>query len=118
MPKLPKYVLLIAVLFCFPTIVFADHDQRDPTGLCHGQAGVAYFWADQVRPKIPSKEKAVELYGGRLAEQGVKDEQIWAATKKGIELAWADPASDPMEVAKAFYEWCVGYMAQKKGAGI
>lgn len=24
MPKLPKYVLLIAVLFCFPTLVFAD----------------------------------------------------------------------------------------------
>jgi hypothetical protein len=109
--KLPWYVLPMAFFFCWPTLILADHDPRDPTGGCANNAEVAAVWTD-LRQKY-TKEQAAEAF-----LKSNPTGSALASTIKAINLIWDNPTKTPQEVAEEFYEWCVGYVAKQRGTGI
>jgi len=96
----------------------ADHDLRDPDGICLNHARVAAIWAERLRDEGKTKaeaEQAVAVTPEALEQVPPPFRKLLLQhTVKGIELVYdAKPEKTPAEVYEAFYEWCVTNLPKK-----
>lgn len=100
---------LALLLYLLPGVVYANHDDRDPQGICYFSADVTRSWAF-ARDLGYSPEK--------LYKEGVPTEEEFAQmdvniqrqvkkfVKKGFELVY-DEKVETDNIFNIFYEWCI-----------
>ena len=112
-----KLIILLFTLFTLGLggFVFADHDDRDPYGICQGQAELAASWASYRFQGLSQEEleKGVAFTPEELEKIPMEYRKLAIdATKKGLELANSQRL--PQDVFVEFYDWCLLNLPKEK----
>ena len=102
-----RTLLFTLFLFCLPAK--ANHDFRDPDGLCLTNSQIAQRWAEGRDQGISKEElaKAVVPSADVILNLPPLDRVLFAKnTKKGFELVF-DQKVPADQIQDIFYEWCV-----------
>lgn len=100
---------LALLLLLLPSVSYADHDVRDPQGVCYFSADVTRSWAN-------ARDQGYTL--ARISKEGIPTKKEYAQmdpklqaqvrkfVKKSIQLVFKDKV-ESNAVFETFYEWCV-----------